>query len=163
MIRIALFLSLALAACASGPVSLPPPDAEVRPVVATDSLQGRWTITAVNGRPSGNLWLDLGGEGLATITTVKDAVFVASPQPPTRAHLGCNDWYPSGWTRNGDKLTLGREMSHRTERGCDAATIALEVEAYAILNKTMTMEFIPPDRLRLVNENGTLELVRGGR
>jgi len=160
MIRLAMILPLALAACSTGKVPLPPPQADARPIVAEDDLQGRWTITSVNGRQSNGLWLELGGEGLATITTTKTAVLVASPQPPTRAYLGCNDWYPSGWTRNGDKLTLGREMSHRTERGCDAATMALEDEAYAIVSKTMTMELTPPNRLRLVNESGTLELVR---
>lgn len=133
---------------------------EVRPVVATDSLHGRWSITAVNGRQVSGLWIELGGEGLATITERGNGIFVASPQPQTRAHLGCNDWHPSGWTRNGDKLTLGREMSRRTERGCDEARMALDDEAYAILNKTMTMEFTPPNRLRLINEIGTLELVR---
>lgn len=134
---------------------------EVRPVVANDSLQGRWTITAVNGKQSNDLWIDLGREGLATVTKRGNAVFVASPQPQTRAYLGCNDWHPSGWTRNGDKLTLGREMSRRTERGCDVATMAMDDEAYAILNETMTMEITPPNRLRLINEKGTLDLVRG--
>ena len=51
-------------------------------------------------------------------------------------------------------------MSVRTERGCDPATMALEEQAYAILSKTMTVEFTLPSRLRLINENGTLDLVR---
>lgn len=135
---------------------------EVRPVVANDNLQGRWTITEVNGKQANGPWLDLGGEGLATITKKGNGIFVASPQPETRAFLGCNDWHPSGWTRNGDKLTLGREMSRRTERGCDDATMALDDEAHAILNETMTMEFTPPNGLRLINEKGTLELLRDG-
>ena len=164
MIRLALLVPLALAACASGPVSLPPPAAaaDVRPAVAEVSLQGRWTITAVNGRPESGLWLELGGEGLATITKKGSAIYVGSPQPPTRAYLGCNNWHPNGSARNGDKLTLGTEMSVRTERGCDPVTMALADEAYAILRETMTMEFTPPGRLRLVNENGTLELLRNG-
>ena len=161
MIRPALLLPLALAACSSVPLSLPPPAADVRPAAAGADLKRRWTITAVNGRPVAGLWLDLGGEGIATITETNNAIFVASPQPPTRAHLGCNDWHPSGWSRNGDKLTLGTEMSRRTERGCDSATMALEDEAYAILHTTMTMEFTPPNRLRLINASGSLELVRG--
>ena len=94
------------------------------------------------------------------MTTAENGIFVASPQPQTRAFLGCNEWHPSGWTRNGDKLTLGTEMSHRTERGCNAATMALDDAAYAILKETMTMEFTPPNRLRLINTAGTLELVR---
>lgn len=162
MIRTAL-LPLALAACASVPQNLPPPSADVRPVVAEDRLQGRWTITKVNGREVAGLWIELGGEGLGTVTQTGNAIFVASPQPSTRAHLGCNDWRPNGWTRNGDKLILGTEMSTRTERGCDPATVALDDEAYAILRETMTMEFSPPGHLRLINAIGTLDLVRDGR
>jgi len=134
----------------------------VRPVVAKDNLQGRWTITALNGRQASGSWLELGGEGRATITTKERGIFIDSPRPPTRAHLGCNDWHPNGWTRNGDKLALGTEMSVRTERGCDPATMALEQQAYAILSKTMTMELAAPNRLRLINENGTLDLAREG-
>jgi heat shock protein HslJ len=134
----------------------------VRPVVANDKLQGRWNITAVNGRSSNGLWLELGGEGPATITKKESGIFVASPQPRTQAFLGCNNWYPNGWTRNGDKLALGREMSVRTERGCDPARMALDDEAYAILNQAMTMELTPPNRLRLINEKGTLDLVSAG-
>ncbi len=135
-------------------------DVEVRPIVAKDALQGRWNITAVNGRKANGLWLDLGGEGLGTVTRTEKGLLVGSPQPRTRAHLGCNSWYPNGWIRNGDKLTFGTEMSDRTEMGCDRQTEALEEQAYAILRKTMTMEFIPPGRLRLINENGTVDLVR---
>ena len=162
MIRIALILPAVLAACWTGKAPLPPTQADVRPIVAQDDLRGRWTITRVNGRQANGLWFEFGGEGPATITKTKNAVFVASPQPPTRAYLGCNDWHPSGWTRNGDKLTLGVEMSRRTERGCDPDRMALDDEAYAILTKTMTMEFTPPSRLLLINDNGTLELVGPG-
>jgi heat shock protein HslJ len=159
MLRFALWMPFAVGACAMAPA---PPVADVRPVVAKDNLQGRWTITAVNGRQVSGLWLELGGEGLGTVTKKGNALFVASPQPPTQAYLGCNNWHPNGWSRNGDKLSLGREMSHRTERGCDAATMALDDDAYAILHETMTMEFTPPNRLRLINEKGTLDLVRDG-
>jgi len=136
--------------------------AEVRPVIAEDNVQGRWRITAINGRQVSRLWLELGGEVQATITTTRNAVFVTSPQPLTKAFLGCNDWYPSGWTRNGDKLILGVEMSHRTERGCDSVTEAVDDKAYAILRETMTMEFTPPSHLRLINAIGTLDLDRIG-
>lgn len=158
----AALIPLALGACATAPIAATPQVAEVRPVVAEDNLQGRWTITAVNRRQVSGLWLELGGEGLGTVTKSGNAIFVASPQPLTRAHLGCNDWRPNGWTRNGDKLAFGREMSSRTERGCDAATMALDDEAYAILKEALTMELTPPNRLRLINEKGTLDLVRGG-
>lgn len=167
MVRLApLLLALTLAACAVGADTAPPPaDAgwaaaeEVGPSPTPD-LRGRWTITAVNGRPQSGLWLELGGEGLAKITTKGSGVYVGSPQPPTRAYLGCNWWDPSGWTRSGNNLTLGVEMSRRTERGCEAAREALDDEAYAILRKPLTMEFIPPNRLHLANGGGTLELIR---
>lgn len=162
MIRCALFMSLALAACARGPIALPPPEVDTRPVVANDSLQGRWTITAVNGRPTDGLWLNLGGEGLGTVTRTENGLLVGSPQPRSQAHLGCNNWHPNGWTRNGDKLTLGAEMSIRTERGCDPDRMALDDQAYAVLSRTMTMELTPPSRLRLINEHGTLDLIREG-
>ena len=132
----------------------------MRPIIASDDLQGRWAIASVNGQPAKGLWLEFGGEGRAAITERNGALFVASPQPPTSAFLGCNNWYPSGWTRNGDKLVLGVAMSHRTERGCDVATMTLDDAAYAILTKAMTMELTPPDRLRLINESGTIDLVR---
>ena len=160
MIQLASLLFLVLAACPTAPMSLPPPETEVRPVVAMDNLQGRWAITKVNGRHSNRLWLDLGGEGLGTVTETDKGLLVGSPQPRTQAFLGCNNWHPNGWTRNGDKLSLGTELSVRTERGCDAARLAVDDAAYAILSKSMTMEFTPPDLLRLINESGTLELVR---
>jgi hypothetical protein len=166
MVRLLLLLPLSLAACTVRADIPPPPAAASGPVVevvqpnSTPDLRGRWTITEVNGRPESGLWLELGGEGLATITTRGSGVYVGSQQPGTRAYLGCNWWTPSGWTREGDKLILGREMSRRTERGCDEAREALDDEAYAILRKTLTMEFIPPNGLRLINENGTLQLVR---
>jgi hypothetical protein len=163
MIRLAVTLPLALAACSTGKAPLAPTQAEVRPVVAKDNLRGRWTITSVNGRQVNGLWIELGGEGPVTVTRRADGgLNIGAPQPRSRAYLGCNYWHPNGWTRNGDKLTLGREMSLRTEIGCDAATVALDDQAYGILSKTMTMEFSPPNRLRLVNENGTLDLVRSG-
>lgn len=163
MLRLVLLATFALGACAVVPNASAPSPREVRPVVVADELQGRWTIVAVNDRPVGGLWLELGREGLGTITQSGTGIFVAAPQPPTRAHLGCNDWHPNGWTRNGDKLTFGMEMSRRTERGCDAARTELDREAYVILSKTTTMELGPPDRLRLINENGALDLVRQAR
>jgi hypothetical protein len=154
-------LCVVLTACATDPASLPPPNADVEPVVARNDLRGRWTITSVNGRQVNGLWIELGGEGPVTVTRRADGgLNVGAPQPRSRAYLGCNYWRPNGWTRNGDKLTLGREMSTRTEIGCDSATAALDDEAYAILSKTMTMKFTSPNGLRLANDNGTLDLVR---
>jgi heat shock protein HslJ len=138
MTRFPLLLPLLLAACASAPAPLPPPDAEVRPVVAQDRLEGRWTITAVNGRAVTGLQLEL---------------------TPTSANysLGCN----SGGgivARNGDKLFI--DQAALSERGCAPAIMQVEAQAITILRRPMTMECTPPARLRLINEAGTLELVR---
>ncbi len=162
----ALLLPLALEACVGGLAPPPLPNTfstDVRPVVATDNLQGRWAISSVNGNRTDGLWIELGGEGLGIVSNTGNGYLVGSPQPRTRAFLGCNDWHPNGWTRNGDKLILGREMSSRTERGCDVETMAVDDEAYAVLILAMTMEFQPPNRLRLINEKGTLDLVRSER
>lgn len=163
MVRLGLILPLTLAACGV-PAKAPPLSAPARSGAETTTadLRGRWTINAVDGSLASGLWLELGGEGVATITTKGNAIYVASPQPATRAFLGCNWWDPSGWTRSGDKLILGLEMSHMTERGCDPATEALEEATYEILRKPMTMELASPNRLRLANEKGTLELIRNG-
>ena len=165
MVRLALLLLVTLAACG---VRVDPPPLSAAKVAAAKAvrpdtrpdLRGRWTISAVNGRATPGLWLELGSEGRATITRKGNAIYVASPQPRTRAFLGCNSWDPSGWTRNGDTLTLGVEMSGRTERGCDTVTEVVDEEAYAILHDPMTMELASPNRLRLTNENGALELIR---
>jgi heat shock protein HslJ len=174
MNRLLSFLPLALAACASHPAPLPPPfDAahasqaealaphEVRSVVQQDSLQGRWTITQVNGRKVSGLWLDLGGEGSGAVAKRPDGgMNMESPQPQTSAFLGCNDLRLSGWSRNGDKLFVGSAWSTMTERGCSPAIMATEDQTQFILRVPMTMELTSPDRLRLVNEAGTLDLVR---
>lgn len=156
-------LAVMSAACVSTPDEPPATvvKQEVRPVVATDILEGRWLIQAVNGRPTNNLWLKLGGEGSAIMTKRSDGgINIGSPQPPTKAFLGCNDLYLTGWTRNGDKLSLSIEGSMKTERGCDAVTVALEEQAHEIFRKAMTMEFHAPSDLRLINEVGTLTMKR---
>jgi hypothetical protein len=164
MTRVASLLPLALAACATRADKPPPPATVVMPVAARPTtaldLRGRWTVTALSGRPVTGLWLEIGGEGLARITQQGNAIFVGSPQPTTRTFLGCNWWNRSGWTREGDRLVFGREMSRRTEMGCDAARAAIDAEAYAIVTRPMTMAFLPPDRLSLSNTSGTLDLVR---
>lgn len=133
-----LLLPLALAACATAPPALPPPDVDVRPVVAKDDIQGRWTIAAVNGRAVSGLSLELSDQRASY-------------------SLGCNS---GGGTlsRNGDKLIIGQAVL--TERGCAPAVLTTEAQAIAVLRLPMTMEITPPSRLRLINEAGTLDLVR---
>jgi heat shock protein HslJ len=150
-----------LAAFASAPAPLPPPEAEVRPVVQSDELEGHWTIMTVNGRRVSWLFLELGYEGPPiVIRGAASRVNIGRPGHATVANLGCNKLRLNGWTRNGDRLMLGVEGSTKSEMGCDAATMAVEEQAHGILRLPINMEFTPPARLRLINEAGTLELVR---
>jgi hypothetical protein len=173
MIRFALLLPLALGACglpeplprASGvpvPARSSGLDAgEVRAATAADSLQGRWTIVAVNGRSVSGGLLELGGEGAGGVVTRADGgVNMESPQPSTSAYLGCNALRFSGWTRSSDKLFVGTKWSTITERGCDPAIMQVEEQTHAILRLPMTMEITSSNAMRLINEAGTLELVR---
>jgi hypothetical protein len=160
MLRFAALIAFTLVSCTVSSTVPAPRVAEARSVVGDDNIQGRWTIVAVNGRQVSGLWLELGREGLGTVTKTGSGIVIASPQPLTRAHLGCNDWLPNGWTRNGDKLTFGLEMSRRTERGCDPAVMALDDESYEILRKPLTMQLTALNHLRLINGTGTLDLVR---
>ena len=160
----AFLLPFALAACASVE-SIPPalhPQEEVRPTVVSDGLRGKWSILSVNGQAaSGGAWLELGAEGPPVVAQRPDGGFnIGVPGAPTTAFLGCNSLRLNGWTRNGDKLALGINGAMRTERGCDERIMAQEEQGYAILRLPVTMELTPPDRLRLVNENGTVDLVR---
>lgn len=139
----AFVLSLfALSGCAAAvpPASIIPPEAEVRPVTTTDRLDGRWTVAAVNQRQVSGLWLELSGVR-------------------TSYNLGCNIG-GGELSRNGDKLFI--DKAFLTERGCDAAREGTEQQAIAILRAAMTMELTEPNRLRLVNEFGTIDLVRVG-
>ena len=138
MTRLTLLLPLALAACASGPVPLPPPDAEVRPVTQRDSLDGTWTIAAIDGKASSGAVLEFRGAEL-------------------RARLACNGGGGT-LTRNGDKLSVDRMAL--TERACAPALMQVDERVAAILRLPVTMELTPPDRLRLINEGGTIDLVR---
>jgi heat shock protein HslJ len=129
-----------LAACASGPPPLLPPEMNVRPVVQKDNLDGRWTIAALNGQPMTGLMLEFAGTTLS-------------------ARLACNGG--SGTiSRNGDKLMLDRLMM--TERACTPDIQRIDDLAGAVLRLPMTMELTPPNRLRLVNESGSIDLIRQG-
>lgn len=159
----AFILPFGLAACASAG-SIPPaahPHEDVRPPVVTDNLRGRWSILSVNGQAASGAWLELGAEGPPVAAQRPDGSFnIGAPRATTTAFLGCNSLQLNGWTRNGDKLALGIDGSMRTERGCDERIMAQEEQGYAILRLPVTMELTPPDRLRIVNENGTMDLIR---
>lgn len=134
-------LALALAACATGPVPLPPPDAEVRPLVGGDRLDGSWTVRAINGQAAAKASLTLRGADVSV-------------------RLPCNSASGS-MTRNGDKLFV--TALAMTEMAClDPRVSAAEEQMIAVLRLPMTGEFRPPSDLRLVNEAGTLDLVRQG-
>lgn len=133
---------------------------KVLSVVQQDLLQGRWTIKELNGQAVGGLILELGGEGAGAVEKRSGGLNTVSPQPPINAYLGCNHLRLSGWSRNGDKLSVGTAWSTIRKRGCDPSVMAVEDRTQAILRLPMNMELITPDRLRLVSEAGTLDLVR---
>lgn len=159
----ALLLPVALTACASV-ASIPPAadqQEEVRPAVTSDDLRGRWSILSVNGQAASGAWLELGAKGPPVVARRPDGGFnIGVPGAPTTAYLGCNWLRLNGWTRNGDKLALGINGATRTERGCDERIMAQEEQGYAIFRLPVTMELTPPGRLRLVNENGSVDLIR---
>jgi len=159
----AFLLPLALSACASA-ASIPPaahPQMEVRPMVVSDDLQGRWSIVSINGQAASGAWLEFGAEGPPVVAQRPDGGFnIGIAGAPTTAFLGCNWLRLNGWTLNGGKLALGINGASQTERGCDERIMAREEQSYAILRLPMTMEFMPPRRVRLVNEKGTVDLVR---
>lgn len=133
-------ITVLLAGCASGPPAVLPPEMNVRPVVRKDNLDGRWTIEALDGQPMTGLSLEFSGTTLS-------------------ARLACNGG--SGTiSRNGDKLVLDRLMM--TERACAPDVQRIDDLAGAVLRLPMTMELSPPNRLRLINESGSIDLVRQG-
>lgn len=112
---------------------------------AFPSLIGRWHVTAVNGRPV---------TGSANITANRSII-----------NFGCNDLL-GAYRQDGERLLAITPMA-TTERGCvigdtDEPTEATqrEDEGFRIATRNMQVTFYGPDRVRLSNEAGTIELVR---
>jgi hypothetical protein len=127
--------AVGLAACAqtAPPLPAPPP-----------SIEGEWRVLAVNGRPT---------SGSARIA------------PPIFAiDFGCNSGR-SGYRIERFALVPVGPMG-TTERGCvtlqDAPTDAMrhEDEGFRIAHRRMQVTFYGPDRARLSNEAGTIDLAR---
>lgn len=130
-------------------------------MVLRDDLRGRWMIVSVNGQAASGAWLEFGAEGPPVVAQRPDGGFnIGVPGAPTMAFLGCNWLHLNGWTRNGDKLALGINGASQTERGCDEWIMVQEEQGYAILRLPMTMELKHPGRMRLFNEEGTMDLLR---
>ena len=138
MNRSTFLLPLLLVACATAPTPFHPPEADVRPVVAADVLDGRWSIAAVDGRAAQGMVIDWQADRL-------------------RLTLACNSGSATA-SRNGDKLSVGGIAM--TERACEPARMALDDRVAATLREGVTMEFTPPASLRLVGSGGSLDLVR---
>lgn len=129
-------IAFRLAACAQ---TAPPPTLTHPP-----SIEGEWRVLAVNGRPT---------SGSARIV------------PPIFAiNFGCNSGR-SGYRIEPSALVPVGPMG-TTERGCvteqDAPTDAMryEDEGFRIAHRRMQVTFYGPDRARLSNEAGTIELAR---
>ena len=110
----------------------------VSPLLATDRLDGRWRIARVNDRVLSGPTLEFAGQS-------------------ANWNLACN----SGGgilSRNGDKLAIDQAML--TERGCGDGREAIDSSIIAILRQGITVEITSPDGLRLINNEGTLDLQR---
>lgn len=124
-----------------------------------DNLEGRWIIIRVNDTTTSNAYIEFGKQALGTIVERGSSSHILSPQPPTRARLGCNEWSLNGWDIEGGTLKLGVEGSLMTERGCDSDTMAIEEQAYKILSRATTIER-REDIVILHNEIGGVTLQR---
>lgn len=111
--------------------------------VDANRLEGtRWTVTEINGRPTG------GGRnfGLSFSNGVVTGKF------------GCNSLQGS-FSSNGDHLFV--EDLVATEMACSIPIVELEREGLTVLNSNLRMERIE-GRLRLVSEAGEIDLVPAG-
>ena len=111
---------------------------EVSPLLATDRIDGRWSIARINDRVLSGPTLEFAGQS-------------------ANWNLACN----SGGgilSRNGDKLAIDQAML--TERGCGDGREAIDSSIIAILRQGITVEITSPDGLRLINNEGTLDLQR---
>ena len=111
--------------------------------VEQSGLAGDWRVVAINGRPS---------NGRLSI------------RPPIlSASFGCNDGRGNGRI-DGNRLVVTTMAV--TERGCidpdgsPAATMQREEEGFRVVTRTSMAAFSGPDRVRLSNEAGTIDLQR---
>lgn len=129
--------AFALTACAQTMAPPPPPP-------AAPSLEGEWRVLAVNGRP--------------TVGTAK------IEQPLFRIDFGCN-WGRSGYRIEQSALIPIGPMG-TTERGCVTGTgepteaAKHEDEGFRIAFRVMRITFYGPNRVRLANEAGAIDLAR---
>jgi hypothetical protein len=85
-------------------------------------LKGRWTITAVNGMIVQGMWLELARRCAIGRAETRRRFQHRATGLRTGAYFGCNSFFSNGWTRNGDKLTLGpggRQNAAVMSRSCD--------------------------------------------
>ena len=109
------------------------------------SLAGRWRVVALNGRP-----------------VAGSAEFEA---PRVRISFGCNDGR-GAYRQDGDTIVLTAGMAV-TERACmvvddggPSDAMQHEDEGFRIASRTMRILWFGPDRVRLSNEAGTIDLAR---
>ena len=117
---------------------------ELIPAPPVPSVFGRWRVVAVNGRPVA---------GAANIAP-NNAII----------NFGCND-LRAAYRQEGETLVPGMPVS-TTERGCVTATgepteaAKHEDEGFRIAARHMQIAFYGPNRVRLSNEAGTIDLER---
>ena len=128
--RMAIFLTLALADCSA-------PGDRLSPVGIVET---NWTVIAINDRPTS-------GTGY----------FVTFAGSQIAAQFGCNR-ISGGWRLNGDHLSTSDLI--QTEMGCPEPAMTFERLGSAVLNSNVRVERTSGERMRLVSEAGSIELRR---
>ena len=114
------------------------------PPASTPSLAGRWQVVAVNGQPAA---------GAADFAPLQFSI-----------GFGCNN----GWAQyrqDHDRLAIILPMAV-TERACGSIddspspVMQREQEGFRIASRPMRIAFSGPDRVRLANQAGTIDLSR---
>lgn len=107
-------------------------------LVQVNAIEGDWTVTAVNGRPTGG--------GARFHISLRDRA--------VRAVFGCNG-LQGAFTQNGDHLAISNLLG--TQMRCGEPADSFERDAAAVLNSNMRVEQVG-GRTRLVSEAGSIDL-----
>ncbi len=103
-----------------------------------NAIEGEWTVTAVNGRP----------------TTGGDRFRLSLRDGEIQAVFGCNGLQGT-FTRNGDHLAVSNLLG--TQMRCGEPADSFERDGWAVLRSNMRIER-SGGRTRLVSEAGTIDL-----
>jgi heat shock protein HslJ len=110
--------------------------------IVSNALAGtNWAVVAVNGKA----------------TPIQADYYVQFTDKALGAKFGCNSM-SGDYKINGDHLTVGNLIA--TQMACPDPSMSFERDAGVILRGNIRVEKVGGDRLRLVNEAGSIELKR---